>query len=170
MNFFNALCHKLSLASLLVAMLGLWGCFEKTAPEVSFTTLEGKVLAPGDYKGEVMLVNFWATSCTTCVKEMPKLVDTYNKYQPQGFKTIAVAMHYDRPDYVVHFAKTRALPFDVALDPEGKIAQAYNSVKITPTTYLLNRKGEIVKTYVGEPDFAELHKLIEKSLLETKPA
>ena len=75
-------------------------------------------------------------------------------------------MSYDRPDYVVNFAETRKLPFDVALDVNGNIAKAFKDVKITPTTYVINRKGEIIKTYVGEPDFAALHQLIEKSLAE----
>ena len=113
-----------------------------------------------------MLVNFWATSCTTCVKEMPQIVDTFNKYKNQGFRTVAVAMAYDRPDYVVNFAETRQLPFDVALDVSGEVAKAYKDVKITPTTYLVNRQGEIIKTYVGEPDFSAMHTLIEKSLAE----
>ena len=116
-----------------------------------------------------MVVNFWATSCTTCVKEMPALIDTHNKYKAQGLRTIAVAISYDRPDYVMNFAQTRNLPFDVALDIDGKIAKSFDDVRITPTTFLIDRKGAIVKTYVGEPDFAALHALIEKSLASPRP-
>jgi peroxiredoxin len=162
----NPLYKKLSLTSLLLFTLSLSGCFTQSAPRVTFTTIQGQTLAPKDYLGKVVLVSFWATSCTTCVKEMPKVVDTFNKYKAQDFKTIAVAMSYDRPDYVVNFAQTRHLPFDVALDVDGKIAKTYNNVSITPTSYLLNRKGEIIKTYVGEPDFDALHKLIEQSLAQ----
>jgi len=153
----------LSLLSTLAVVSVLAACGGDNAPQVSYVTIEGKTIAPADYQGQVMLVNFWATSCTTCVKEMPDIVDTYNKYKDQGFKTIAVAMSYDRPDYVVNFAETRKLPFDVALDVNGKIAKAFHDVKITPTTYVINRQGQIIKTYVGEPDFAALHSLIEKS-------
>lgn len=156
----------LCLPTLVLAASLLAGCLAKSAPEVTYTTIKGQNIEPADYRGEVMLVNFWATSCTTCVKEMPAIVDTYNKYKAQGFRTVAVAMSYDRPDYVVNFAETRQLPFDVALDVNGSIAKAFDDVKITPTTYIINRKGHIIKTYVGEPDFAALHQLIEKSLAE----
>lgn len=154
----------LSLFSTLAVVSLLAACGGDKAPQVDFVTIKGETIKPADYQGQVMLVNFWATSCVTCVKEMPDIVDTYNKYKDQGFKTIAVAMSYDRPDYVVNFAETRKLPFDVALDVSGEIAKAYKDVQITPTTYVINRKGEIIKTYVGEPDFSALHALIEKSL------
>jgi protein-disulfide isomerase len=55
----------------------------------------------------------------------------------------------------------------VAIDNTGAVAKAWGEVQLTPTSYLVNKKGEIVKRYVGEPDFAELHKLIEKLLAET---
>lgn len=153
-----------SVAFVLMASVGLGGCLSDSAPKVTFKTIEGKQIAPSDYNGQVMLVNFWATSCTTCVKEMPNLADTYNQFKDQGFRLVAVAMSYDRPDYVLNFAQTRSLPFDVALDLDGSIAQAYKQVKVTPTTYLVNKSGEIIKTYVGEPDFPALNSLIQSQL------
>ena len=119
-----------------------------------------------DFKGQVTLVNFWATSCTTCVAEMPQIVATHDKFKARGYDTVAVAMQYDPPSYVVNFAETRKLPFKVAIDNTGAVAQAWGDVKLTPTTYIVNKRGEIVKRYVGAPDFAELHKLIEKLLAE----
>jgi peroxiredoxin len=97
---------------------------------------------------------------------MPSLVNTYNKYQTQGFETIAVAMSYDPPDWVVNFAASRQLPFKVALDNTGEIARDWGDVKLTPTTYIVDRQGRIVKRYVGEPDFAALHQLLEKLLAQ----
>jgi peroxiredoxin len=156
----------LSLFSTLAVVGMLTACGGNKAPQLDFVTIKGQTITPADYQGQVMLVNFWATSCVTCVKEMPMIVDTHNKFKDKGFRTIAVAMNYDRPDYVVNFVETRKLPFDVALDVKGDIAKAFDDVKITPTTYVINRKGEIIKTYVGEPDFEALHTLIEKSLAE----
>lgn len=136
------------------------------APASTFVLLDGSKKSTEDLKGKVTLVNFWATSCVTCVGEMPKVIATYDKYKSQGYDTLAVAMSYDPPSYVVNFAETRKLPFKVAIDNTGSVAQAWGDVKLTPTTYLVNKKGEIVKRYVGEPDFAELHKLIEKLLAQ----
>ncbi|MFH0134552.1 TlpA disulfide reductase family protein [Variovorax sp. VaC1] len=142
------------------------GSGSTAAPASTFVLLDGTQKSTADLKGKVTLVNFWATSCVTCVGEMPKVIATYDKYKSQGYDTLAVAMSYDPPSYVVNFAETRKLPFKVAIDNTGSVAQAWGDVKLTPTTYLVNKRGEIVKRYVGEPDFVELHKLIEKLLAE----
>lgn len=136
------------------------------APQSSFVMLDGSRQDTSSFKGKVTLVNFWATSCVTCVAEMPRIISTHEKYAPKGFDTIAVAMSYDPPAYVVNFAQTRALPFNVAIDNTGAVAKAWGDVKLTPTTFIVNKRGEIVKRYVGEPDFAELHRLIEELLAE----
>ena len=132
----------------------------------TFVLLDGSRQTTADLHGKVTLVNFWATSCTTCVAEMPEIVATYEKYQSRGFDTLAVAMSYDPPSYVVNFAETRKLPFKVALDNTGAVAKAWGDVRITPTTYIVDKQGKIVKTYVGPPNFAELHQLIERLLAE----
>ncbi len=142
------------------------GTGASAAPQSTFVLLDGSSKTTADLKGRVTLVNFWATSCTTCVAEMPRIVATYDKYQAKGFDTMAVAMSYDPPSYVVNYAQTRKLPFKVAIDNTGAVAKAWGDVQLTPTTYVVNKRGEIVKRYVGEPNFAELHQLIEKLLAE----
>lgn len=137
---------------------------KETAPESTFVLLDGSKVQTADFKGKVTLVNFWATSCTTCVAEMPKVIATYDKFKAKGFDTVAVAMSYDPPAYVVNYAETRKLPFKVAIDNTGAVAKAWGEVKLTPTTYIVDKQGQIVKRYVGEPDFAELHTLIDKLL------
>ena len=62
---------------------------------VTFTSLKGERVSTSDLRGHVVLVNFWATDCPTCVKEMPSMVKTYNKYHKQGFELVAVAMRHD---------------------------------------------------------------------------
>jgi len=147
---------------------GLSACSSsQAAPESTFVLLDGSKKTTVDFKGKVTLVNFWATSCVTCVAEMPRLIATHHKYAAQGFDTVAVAMSYDPPSYVVNYTETRQLPFKVAIDNTGAVAKAWGDVQLTPTTYLLNKRGEIVKQYVGEPDFAALHQLIEKLLAQT---
>ncbi len=136
------------------------------APEVAFTLLDGSQSNTAQLKGKVTLVNFWATSCTTCVHEMPQIIATHQKYQAKGLDTLAVAMEYDPPAYVASFAETRKLPFKVAIDNTGSIAKSFGDVRLTPTTYVINRRGQIVKRYVGEPDFNQLHALLEELLAE----
>ncbi len=136
------------------------------APNFNYTLLDGARLSTQALRGKVVLVNFWATSCVTCVKEMPALMSTHRKYQAQGFETLAVAMSYDPPAHVSNFAQSRALPFGVVIDNTGAIAKAFSDVRLTPTTYLIDKRGAIAKRFVGEPDFAELHSLVEKLLAE----
>ncbi|MGZ5181958.1 MAG: TlpA family protein disulfide reductase [Ramlibacter sp.] len=137
------------------------------APASTFVLLDGSKKTTADLRGRVTLVNFWATSCVTCVGEMPKIVATYDKYKDRGYDTLAVAMSYDPPAYVVNYTETRKLPFQVAIDNTGAVAKAWGDVQLTPTTFVVDKKGEIVKRYVGEPNFAELHQLIEKLLAQT---
>jgi len=137
---------------------------QQPAPQVTYTDLNGQKITPESLKGKVVMVNFWATSCVTCVKEMPQMVQTYNKYKDQGLEYIAVAMSYDPPNYVLNYAQTRQLPFKVALDTQGELAKSFGDVKLTPTTYVIDKQGNIIKRYVGEPEFSQLHKLLEKAL------
>ena len=137
------------------------------APNVSYTLLDGTPRQLEQLRGKVVLVNFWATTCTSCVHEMPQIVSTHLRYSAQGFETLAVAMSYDPPSSVVDFAQSRKLPFGVAIDNTGAIARGFGNVSVTPTTVLINKRGEVVKRYVGEPDFAALGKLIEQLLAET---
>lgn len=158
--------RTLLLSGATAALLALGGCAQDTAPASTFVLLDGSRTTTQDMRGKVTLVNFWATSCTTCVAEMPQIVATHDKYKSRGYETMAVAMSYDPPSYVVNFAETRKLPFKVAIDNTGAVAKAWGEVKLTPTTYIVNKKGEIVKRYIGAPNFDELHQLIEKLLAE----
>ena len=163
--------HLATAALALAAAIGGWlvlggGQALTPAPSVHYTLLDGKQLNSAQLKGQVVLVNFWATSCSTCVAEMPQVMATFEKYKSRGYQTVAVAMSYDPPAYVASFAETRKLPFGVAIDNTGEIARSFGQVQLTPTSFLINKRGEIVKRYVGAPDFTALHLLVEKLLAE----
>jgi thiol-disulfide isomerase/thioredoxin len=161
---------RVAIAAAVLAAVGLAATFavsgKEMAPTVQYTLLDGTKQSSDALRGKVVLVNFWATSCTTCVKEMPHLIETHQKYQARGFETLSIAMAYDPPAYVMNYAETRKLPFRVTMDTTGEMAKKFGQVQLTPTTFVLNKKGEIVQRYVGEPDFAQLHALLEKLLAE----
>jgi peroxiredoxin len=140
---------------------------QQQAPDVTFLSIDGQKISSQSLRGKVVMVNFWATSCTTCVKEMPQMVETYNKFKDQGLEFVAVAMSYDRPDFVLNYTATRKLPFKVALDAGGDLAKQFGDVAMTPTTFVIGKDGKIIKRYLGEPDFASLHALLTKSLSNT---
>lgn len=164
---------RLIAAFLALALLGAGAALtwrllgaRELAPQVDYVLLDGQRLNSRQWAGKVMLVNFWATSCATCVKEMPQIVATYESFKQRGVDTLAVAMSYDPPAYVARYAESRKLPFGVAIDNTGQIAQAFGQIQLTPTTLVINKHGEIVKRLVGEPDFTALHDLLERLIRE----
>ena len=161
------LLKKIALSATLACALPMLAACDgsaQAAPQSHFVVLDGSSKSTADFKGKVWLLNFWATSCTTCVAEMPEIISTYNKYKGSGYDTVAVAMAYDPPSFVVNFAQQRGLPFWVALDNTGELAKAWGDISATPTTFLIDKQGRIVKRIVGKPDFAQLHAEIESLL------
>ena len=134
------------------------------APSVGYTLLDGTRHSSDAWRGKVVLVNFWATSCTTCVREMPAIAALHDRFKARGFETVAVSMSYDAPASVVNFAETRRLAFGVAIDNTGAIAKGFGDVEATPTTFLIDKRGAIAERIVGTPDFAALGARIEALL------
>ena len=155
-----ALTAAAALAVGAASMLAACGRVEQ-APALSFTLLDGRASNLAALRGHVVLVNFWATDCAPCVEEMPALAATWRQYAPAGLETLAIAMSYDPPALVSNFARSRALPFGVVIDNTGELAARLGDVRYTPTSLLINKRGEIVRRWVGKTDFAALGARIE---------
>ena len=164
-----ALIAAVAAAVLAIAAMAAWRgtSAPEPAPIVSYTLLNGERGSIEALRGKVVLVNFWATSCAICVAEMPQIAATHGRFKARGFETLAVAMRHDAPASVAHFAQTRQLPFGVAIDNTGDIARRFGDVQLTPTLFLIDKRGRIIKRYVGTPDFAALHVLVEELLAQT---
>ena len=138
---------------------------QQLAPNVIFTTIEGKKISMSSLKGKVVLVSFWATDCRACVTEMPALASTYNLYKAQGFEVIAVAMPYDPPAQVFNYATQKKLPFPVMDDGFGEMTAKFDDVNVTPTTYIYNQQGKLIQYTIGALNFKKLHQLLDRELL-----
>jgi peroxiredoxin len=136
----------------------------RSAPEASFVTLSGERFTTSDLRGRVVVVNFWATSCGSCLAEMPNLERSYRRYAGQGYEFIAVAMRYDPPATVAEFTRRRALPFKVALDRDGEVAKRFGNVHVTPTTFVIDRQGRVLRRFIGPPDWKALDAVVEQAL------
>lgn len=136
----------------------------QTAPQVTFTTLQGEQFTTEDLRGKVVLVKFWATSCVTCVAQMPDNIENYNTLKDRGYDTIAVAMQYDPPNYVKNFAESRELPFKVVIDATGDIAREFGDVRLTPTAFLIDKQGNIIRRYLGNYDKQAFLATVNKAL------
>ena len=134
------------------------------APAVTFHTLEEQQIPLEDMRGKVVLVKFWATSCVTCVRQMPDTIALYEEFALEGFDVVAVAMSYDPVPYVKQFAQTRELPFTVAIDGSGEVAKAFGDVRLTPIAFLVGKDGSIIKRYLGNYDKQELKNTVQTAL------
>jgi len=119
------------------------------APEVTFRIIDGRQIDLVSLRGRPLVVNFWATTCATCLHEMPHLVNLYRDLSPSGLEVIGVAMPYDPPSYVLAMARQRPIPYPVALDPEGQLTRQFGNVELTPTTLLVDPDGKVVWRHTG---------------------
>ncbi len=126
------------------------------APDISVTTIQGESIKLSDLKGKPVLVNFWATTCPGCVKEMPHLVELYQEFASQGFTIIGIAMSYDPPNQVVALTKAKNIPYSIALDLNDNAAKAFGDVRLTPTSFLIAPDGRVVHQKIGELDMVKL--------------
>lgn len=160
--------HWRLLAQCLLAMSLLASCSNRTelndsVAGLTFKTLSGKPLAVSDATGP-LLINFWSTSCAICVAEMPDMARLYNDYADKGLELVAVAMAYDPPNHVLEMSRSRNFPFPVALDVTGEAVAAFGDIKGTPTSYLLDSDGKLVKRYVGAIPFEGLRDELDELL------
>ena len=120
------------------------------APEITLQLIDGKKIELSRLKGKPVLITFWATSCPGCIKEMPHLIELYDELHTKGLEIIGIAMPYDRPDYVMEMVKRKKVPYLIAFDLKGEAVKAFGDIRLTPTTFLIDDKGKIVKKKIGE--------------------
>lgn len=136
----------------------------REAPPLAGQTLDGRTLTLEQLRGKPVLVTFWATSCPSCIEEMPHLVDLYRDLNPKGLEIIGVAMAYDPPEQVRALVKQREIPFPIVLDSQERIAQAFDNVRVTPTSVLISPQGRIVHYRLGLLDMPKLRDTIQEML------
>lgn len=148
----------------LLIFLGFSLTQKPQAPDINFVTLEGKTIPMSSLQGKMVLVNFWATDCPGCIAEMPGLIQTYNEYKNKGFEVVAVAMSYDPLRQVATYTRNNALPFPVSHDSTGEVAQQFNEVRVTPTSFIIDKQGRIIQKLIGELEFTSLRKTLDQHL------
>lgn len=157
------------LAILLLAGAGLlaWSVNgTRQAPEVDFVLTNGRILALDSLRGRPVLVTFWASTCPTCLAEMPHLAELYRELAPQGLELIGVAMPHDPPPVVLDIVRRRELPYPVSFDLESRLVRAFGDVRLTPTTLLISPDGEIVLQKTGPLDMATLGQRLRAMLAD----
>jgi cytochrome c biogenesis protein CcmG/thiol:disulfide interchange protein DsbE len=120
-----------------------------------------------DYRGKVVLLHFWATFCTPCLKELPALESLWRRYGKQGLVILGIAADRGHADLVRKFAKTAGVTFPVLLDPEGAVRNRYEVVAL-PMSYLIGRDGRFSARMLGSREWRDpqASDLIESLLRE----
>lgn len=133
------------------------------APGFVLQSLEGRTVRLSQYRGKVVLVNFWATWCGGCKVEMPWLVELERRYRAQGLEIVGVSMDDAGDDVVTKFAKTKNVNYTIVRGSEA-VAKAYGNVQMLPQTFLVGRDGNTAGHFTGVPDKGEFEKAIRELL------
>ncbi|HVN05491.1 MAG TPA: TlpA disulfide reductase family protein [Bryobacteraceae bacterium] len=137
------------------------------APDFSLKDADGKTVRLSDYRGKVVLLDFWATYCGPCKIEIPWFMDFERKHKDQGFSVLGVSMDDDGWDAVKPFISDIAINYRVMVGNDS-IAEQYGGIEALPTTFLIDRDGNIASVHVGLTSKSEFENAIEQLL--QKPA
>jgi len=140
------------LVSSLVAFL-LISCKSKEltiAPDFTLQDINGNEVTLSDFKGKVVVLNFWATWCPPCRKEIPVFIELYKKYKDEGLVIIGISLDREGKRVLIPFVKKFGINYPVLIGTK-KVVDAYGGIRGIPTTFIIDKKGKIRKKHIGLP-------------------
>lgn len=154
--------------ALIVLSLGLAACVKLPllgrAPAWKFKDLDGKEVSSSQFQGKVVVVDFWATWCVPCVEELPGYIKLQDKYGKAGLVIVGVSLDETGPDQVKQFVKQKGMNYQVVTAKIDEAEALFGGIEGIPTTFLIDRTGEIRDRKAGAEPAAEYEKKI-KALL-----
>jgi peroxiredoxin len=139
----------------------------KVAPDFELKSLDGRSAKLSDYRGKIVLLNFWATWCAPCRVEMPALMALYEKYRPQGMEIVGVSMDDGSQERVEKFVNEMKINYPILLG-NSSVADNYGGLRLLPQTVFIARDGRIVQTTIGMRSRKDFETIIEQ-LLAAQP-
>ena len=124
---------------------------EPSAPAIELLTAAGAPISLQEFRGKVVLVNFWATWCEPCVTEMPALQQLRTTFGPRDFEVLAVNLQ-EGPAKINAFVEKSGVSFPIVRDTDGAVARVWGA-RVLPASYLIDRDGRIRYAVVGDPDW-----------------
>jgi cytochrome c biogenesis protein CcmG/thiol:disulfide interchange protein DsbE len=133
------------------------------APAWQLQDLDGKTVQLSDFKGKVVVLDFWATWCPPCRGEIPDFIALQNQYKDQGLVVVGVSLDQGGPGVVSSFAKTEGMNYPVVMGTDD-VAALYGDIQAIPTTFVIDRTGKVVAKHVGGTDKGTFEDEIKKAL------
>ena len=133
------------------------------APEWKLTDLKGELVKSSDFRGKVLILDFWATWCAPCRVEIPHFVELQKQYGGKGLMVVGVSLDEQGPDVVKEFVKQFRVSYPIVSGNE-KVAEAYGEINGLPTTFVIDREGRIVGRHIGYNDKETFEKEVQSLL------
>ncbi|GIX08252.1 MAG: hypothetical protein KatS3mg115_2655 [Candidatus Poribacteria bacterium] len=140
--------------------------YPDVAPDFQLTDLSGNLVRLSDYRGQGVILDFWATWCPPCVQEIPHFIELYEAYHEKGLTILGIVVN-DSRENVEQFVQEKGVPYPVLLGSSEEIreiAEAYGGVQYLPTTFLIRPDGTIYQRLIGYHDKATLESLLPEIL------
>ncbi len=155
-----------TLPFLLLSLVFLWSMgfsYPKKAPEIKFAGLDGKEYRLSDFRGRVVIVNFFASHCPPCMVELKELAKLYRKYKNDGLVIVSLMTDTEAAPLLPQIVEAKGITYPVGLASE-EIMRAFGNIYITPTTFIIDREGQVVKRLVGYAGEKYLEKKVREYL------
>jgi peroxiredoxin len=158
--------RTLVISLLVLLVIGAAGVYRylpprlERVPDISLMSIDGEELRLSAYRGRPLLVTFWSTTCPSCVREIPHLIQLYRELEPGGLEIIGITMAHDPPNQVLAMRKSQGIPYPVTLDIQADAARAFGNIRVTPTSFLIAPNGRVVERRIGLLDMPDMRREI----------
>lgn len=123
----------------------------ESAPSFTLKDLNGENVSLSDFKGKMVILDFWATWCPPCVAEIPHFIELYEQYKDQGFAMVGISLDREGVDVVKSFVQKYGINYPILMS-DGQVAQAYGGITSIPTTFVIDSANNIRRKYIGYRD------------------